>query len=109
MPDASRPRPVRGRERLEGSGRAEYGQARTGTATGGLATSTQKERCPRVERAGDGLFEGEEEAVAHLIERIVAPLGLRVDATSPWVDARLADGSRVQTRFFLRPFVMLIA
>jgi hypothetical protein len=41
-------------------------------------------------------FEGEE-AVLHVIERIVAPLGLRVDATSPWVDARLPDGSRVQT------------
>ena len=46
----------------------------------------------------DRLFEGEE-AVLHVIERIVAPLGLRVDATSPWVDARLPDGSRVQTRF----------
>jgi pilus assembly protein CpaF len=33
--------------------------------------------------------------VLHVIERIVAPLGLRVDATSPWVDARLPDGSRV--------------
>ena len=43
---------------------------------------------------GDRLFEGEE-AVLHVIERIVAPLGLRVDATSPWVDARLPDGSRV--------------
>jgi pilus assembly protein CpaF len=32
--------------------------------------------------------------VRHLIERVVAPLGLRVDITSPWVDARLADGSR---------------
>lgn len=30
-----------------------------------------------------------------LIERIVAPLGLRVDRSSPMVDARLADGSRV--------------
>jgi hypothetical protein len=37
--------------------------------------------------------------VLHVIERIVAPLGLRVDATSPWEDARLLDGSRVQTRF----------
>ena len=41
-----------------------------------------------------GLFEGEE-AVLHVIERIVAPLGLRVDESSPWVDARLSDGSRV--------------
>jgi type IV secretory pathway ATPase VirB11/archaellum biosynthesis ATPase len=44
----------------------------------------------------DRLFEGEE-AVLHLIERIVAPLGNRVDGSSPWVDARLPDGSRVQT------------
>jgi Flp pilus assembly CpaF family ATPase len=35
--------------------------------------------------------------VLHAIERIVAPRGLRVDATSPWVDARLPAGSRVQT------------
>ncbi len=33
--------------------------------------------------------------VLHVIERIVAPLGLRVDGSSPWVDARLSDGSRV--------------
>ena len=31
----------------------------------------------------------------HVIERIVGPLGLRVDHASPWVDARLPDGSRV--------------
>jgi pilus assembly protein CpaF len=31
----------------------------------------------------------------HVIERIVAPLGLRVDESSPWVEARLPDGSRV--------------
>jgi len=30
----------------------------------------------------------------HLIERVTSPLGLRVDASSPWVDARLSDGSR---------------
>ena len=33
--------------------------------------------------------------VERLIERIVAPLGLRVDRSSPLVDARLPDGSRV--------------
>jgi pilus assembly protein CpaF len=44
----------------------------------------------------DRLFEGEE-AVLHVIERIVAPLGPRVDESSPWVDARLSDGSRVHT------------
>jgi Flp pilus assembly CpaF family ATPase len=51
----------------------------------------------------DRLFEGEE-AVLHVIERIVAPLGLRVDATSPWVDARLPDGWRVQTNFLNTDF-----
>jgi len=34
-------------------------------------------------------------AVLHLIDRIVAPLGLRIDESAPWVDARLPDGSRV--------------
>ncbi|HEY7399388.1 MAG TPA: CpaF family protein [Actinomycetota bacterium] len=52
------------------------------------------ERKGRIERAPDGLFEGEE-AVVHLIERIVGPLGLRVDESSPWADARLPEGSRV--------------
>lgn len=35
------------------------------------------------------------EHVMRIIERIVAPLGRRVDETSPFVDARLPDGSRV--------------
>ncbi|MBI3648341.1 MAG: CpaF family protein [Actinobacteria bacterium] len=52
------------------------------------------ERKGRIERAQGGLFEGEE-AVLHLIERIVGPLGLRVDESSPWADARLPEGSRV--------------
>jgi pilus assembly protein CpaF len=34
-------------------------------------------------------------AIDHLVERVVAPLGLRADRASPVVDARLADGSRV--------------
>jgi pilus assembly protein CpaF len=34
-------------------------------------------------------------AVAGIIERIVAPLGRRIDESSPMVDARLKDGSRV--------------
>jgi len=33
--------------------------------------------------------------IEHLIEKVVAPLGLRVDRSSPLVDARLPDGSRV--------------
>jgi pilus assembly protein CpaF len=52
------------------------------------------EREGRIERVPDRLFEGEE-SVLHLIERIVGPLGLRVDGSSPWVDARLPEGSRV--------------
>jgi pilus assembly protein CpaF len=51
------------------------------------------ERKGRLERVDRGLFEGEE-AVYHLIERIVGPLGLRVDESCPYVDARLPDGSR---------------
>jgi pilus assembly protein CpaF len=34
-------------------------------------------------------------AIDHAIERIVAPLGLRADRSSPLLDARLPDGSRV--------------
>jgi pilus assembly protein CpaF len=52
------------------------------------------ERKGRLEKVERGLFEGEE-AVLHLIERIVGPLGLRVDESSPYVDARLPDGSRL--------------
>jgi pilus assembly protein CpaF len=51
------------------------------------------ERKGRIEKAEGDLFEGEE-AVLHLIERIVGPLGLRVDESFPFVDARLPDGSR---------------
>src|SRR5690625_3516219 len=36
-----------------------------------------------------------EQDIRYLIERIVAPLGRRVDENTPMVDARLADGSRV--------------
>ncbi|MEJ7788306.1 MAG: ATPase, T2SS/T4P/T4SS family [Thermoleophilaceae bacterium] len=51
------------------------------------------ERGGRIERAG-AAFESEE-ALLHAIERILAPLGRRVDEASPLCDARLADGSRV--------------
>jgi pilus assembly protein CpaF len=33
-------------------------------------------------------------AVAALVQRVVAPLGLRVDESRPWVDARLPGGER---------------
>jgi pilus assembly protein CpaF len=34
-------------------------------------------------------------AIARVVERVIAPLGLRLDRASPMVDARLADGSRL--------------
>jgi pilus assembly protein CpaF len=37
----------------------------------------------------------DEATALRLIERIVSPLGLRIDRSSPMVDARLPDGSRV--------------
>jgi pilus assembly protein CpaF len=51
------------------------------------------ERGGRIE-ATDVAFADEEE-LRNAIERILAPLGRRVDELSPMVDARLADGSRV--------------
>jgi pilus assembly protein CpaF len=36
-----------------------------------------------------------EDHVRHIIDRVVAPLGRRIDESSPMVDARLPDGSRV--------------
>jgi pilus assembly protein CpaF len=52
-----------------------------------------------VERRGvlepTGVRFADEEELRNAIERILAPLGRRVDELSPMVDARLADGSRV--------------
>jgi pilus assembly protein CpaF len=55
--------------------------------------SVYVERAGRIE-ATEIEFAGEEE-LRNAIERILAPLGRRVDELSPMVDARLADGSRV--------------
>ncbi len=52
-----------------------------------------------VERMGklqDTSVQFQDEAhLMNIVERIVAPLGRRIDESSPLVDARLADGSRV--------------
>jgi pilus assembly protein CpaF len=52
-----------------------------------------------VERAGRlgkaGVEFGSEAELMHAIERVLAPLGRRVDEASPLCDARLPDGSRV--------------
>ncbi|MEJ2894964.1 ATPase, T2SS/T4P/T4SS family [Bordetella avium] len=42
----------------------------------------------------DGSFSSEQ-ALRHVLERIVAPLGRRIDEAAPMVDARLAGGARV--------------
>lgn len=52
-----------------------------------------------VERKGkleltDVVFRNDDH-VLHIIEKIVAPIGRRIDESSPMVDARLPDGSRV--------------
>ncbi len=48
-------------------------------------------------------FDGDEH-VLRIIDRIVAPLGRRVDESSPLVDARLPDGSRVNV--VIRPIAL---
>jgi pilus assembly protein CpaF len=52
-----------------------------------------------VERNGklsiaDAVFQNDDH-VMRIIDRIIAPIGRRIDESSPMVDARLADGSRV--------------
>lgn len=46
----------------------------------------------------------DEAQVLHIIERIIAPLGRRIDESSPMVDARLKDGSRVNA--IIRPLAL---
>jgi len=46
----------------------------------------------------------DDEHVMRIIDRIVAPLGRRVDESSPMVDARLKDGSRVNV--VIRPLAL---
>jgi pilus assembly protein CpaF len=56
-------------------------------------------KCVYVERGGrvepTSVAFGDEEELRNAIERILAPLGRRIDELSPMADARLADGSRV--------------
>ena len=51
------------------------------------------ERGGKIHRA-PAAFESDDH-VMRIIDRIVAPLGRRIDESSPYVDARLPDGSRV--------------
>ncbi len=51
------------------------------------------ERNGKIQRTTQ-VFESDEHLM-RIIEKIVAPLGRRIDESSPYVDARLSDGSRV--------------
>ncbi|GEL76464.1 CpaF family protein [Tenuibacillus multivorans] len=51
------------------------------------------ERNGRLERVNVSFKD--EAHVRHIVDRVVAPLGRRIDESSPMVDARLPDGSRV--------------
>lgn len=77
------------------------------------------EREGRIEKT-DICFDSEDQLM-HTIEKIISPLGLRIDESSPMVDGRLADGSRVNAiipplslkgpavtirRFRITPFTM---
>jgi len=57
------------------------------------AKSIYIERDGKIHRVNT-VFESDEHLM-RIIERIVAPLGRRIDESSPYVDARLPDGSRV--------------
>jgi len=57
------------------------------------AKSCYFEKAGKIHRAPI-TFESDEH-VMRIIDRIVAPLGRRIDESSPYVDARLPDGSRV--------------
>ena len=56
-------------------------------------TEVWVERAGRLERTGISF--GTDQAVTAAVERVISPLGLRIDRASPMVDARLADGSRL--------------
>ena len=51
------------------------------------------ERHGRLERSEVAFVD--DRAIVAAVERVIAPLGLRIDRASPAVDARLADGSRL--------------
>ena len=51
------------------------------------------ERAGKLERSN--VIYSDHDAVLSTIERIISPLGRRIDESSPMVDARLKDGSRV--------------
>ena len=79
-----RPRPARGAAR----------RPRGGGGHGQRARSRLRRACA-VGSSETEVSYASEQALRDAIERILAPLGRRVDELSPMVDARLEDGSRV--------------
>ncbi len=61
------------------------------------------ERAGRIEKV-DIVFR-DDEHVLNIIDRIITPLGRHIDETSPRVDARLPDGSRVNA--IIRPLSLI--
>ncbi|CAE6946937.1 ATPase CpaF [Vibrio sp. B1ASS3] len=57
-------------------------------------TETFVERNGKISRAYDVAFQNEDQ-VLRIAKKIVSPIGRRIDESSPMVDARLPDGSRV--------------
>jgi len=52
------------------------------------------ERLGKITKVAEISFNNEDH-IRHIIDRIISPLGKRIDESSPYVDARLSDGSRV--------------
>ena len=74
---------------LESLARGSDGDRDHGERSGSRRTSSGAAGWSAIDLALDA------EQIARLAERVVAPLGLRLDHASPLVDARLADGSRL--------------
>src|SRR5438477_9720471 len=66
------------------------------------ANTINVERSGRIVRSAARITD--DERVRAVIERIVTPLGRRIDESSPLVDARLSDGSRVNA--IIRPLAL---
>ena len=66
------------------------------------ANTIYVEKSGKIERSAARFTD--DERVRAVIERIVTPLGRRIDESSPLVDARLPDGSRVNA--IIRPLAL---
>ena len=84
LPAGHRPRAARAAAGRPGGGRGDGERA-----GGGVRRAARADRAQRASRSRA------RRELLHAIERVLAPLGRRVDEASPLCDARLADGSRV--------------